>query len=182
MFDWFKRTAVPSNEGMSDMTADFASMLEAGRAGFDMATDTLLGGKDPESVREDLFATDKQINEWEMRIRRHLVVHASLHGMTAMPACLVLMAIVKDAERIGDYAKNLFDLTPRSQALKADESDHRELSQLRDQLSSALAATRRTALATTAPRTRAASSASAGATVCGAIASRLPRTASAYLL
>ena len=142
MFDWFKHTAVPSNEGMSDMTADFASMLEAGRTGFDMAADTLLSGSDPEAIREDLFATDKQINEWEMRIRRHLVVHASLHGMTAMPACLVLMAIVKDAERIGDYAKNLFDLTPQSSVLRANEADHRELGALKEQLSSALASTR----------------------------------------
>ena len=28
-----------------------------------------------------------------------------------LPACLVLMSVVKDAERLGDYAKNIFEVT-----------------------------------------------------------------------
>jgi phosphate uptake regulator len=39
-----------------------------------------------------------------------LVVHASVAGGIEIPTVLVYMSIVKDIERIGDYAKNLIDI------------------------------------------------------------------------
>jgi len=85
-------------------------MLEAGRRAFEMATDIFFGNADLEATRGDLFKTDKRINRAERQIRRELVVHATVHGAVEFPPCLVMMSIVKDAERIGDYAKNIFDL------------------------------------------------------------------------
>ena len=40
------------------------------------------------------------------RIMEHLAVHPG----GDMPACLTLMSLVKDAERIGDYCKNLYEV------------------------------------------------------------------------
>jgi len=144
MFNWFKSIAPSATEGMNAMTSEFGSMLDAGRHCFDVASNALLGGTDPEVIRSDLFATDEQINASEQRVRRHLVVHVSVHGASSLPACLVLMTVVKDAERIGDYAKNLFDLTPQAAELAGDTAAREDLIELKDLISAALATTRKT--------------------------------------
>jgi phosphate uptake regulator len=50
------------------------------------------------------------VNQLEREIRRELVVHSSVFGGIDSPAVLVYMSVVKDIERVGDYAKNLLDL------------------------------------------------------------------------
>jgi len=77
---------------------------------FDLAMSALLGQVSPHEIGAELRATDHGVNSAERDIRRELVVHASVHGAIDTPAILVYMSIVKDIERIGDYAKNLFDL------------------------------------------------------------------------
>lgn len=76
----------------------------------ELAMSALLGEVAPRTVGGELRATDHRVNEAERRIRRDLIVHASVHGAIDTPAILIYMSIVKDIERIGDYAKNLFDL------------------------------------------------------------------------
>jgi phosphate transport system protein len=77
---------------------------------FELAMSALLGERSPHEIGAELRATDHGVNAAEREIRRELVVHASVHGAIDTPAILVYMSIVKDIERIGDYAKNLFDL------------------------------------------------------------------------
>jgi phosphate uptake regulator len=77
---------------------------------FELAMSALLGERSPHEVGAELRATDHGVNAAERDIRRELVVHASVNGAIDTPAVLVYMSIVKDIERIGDYAKNLFDL------------------------------------------------------------------------
>lgn len=141
MFHWFKST-VPAAEGMAKLTSEFGQMLDSGRHCFDVAANALLGGTDPEVIRKDLFSTDQRINAAEQQIRRHLVVHVSVHGISSLPSCLVLMSTVKDAERIGDYAKNVYDLTSQVEQLKKDPELREDLIDLKDRISEALATTR----------------------------------------
>ena len=124
MFDWFKSEGGTGSVGLQRMRTDFGQMLDSGRHMFDTASNAFLGGTDLEVIREDLFATDKRINRGERQIRRELVVHASVHGATEFPPCLVLMSIVKDAERVGDYGKNLFDLAELTPSVPSGE--HRD--------------------------------------------------------
>lgn len=77
---------------------------------FELAMSALLGQRSPHEIGAELRATDHRVNAAERDIRRELVVHASVQGAIDTPAILVYMSIVKDIERIGDYAKNLFDL------------------------------------------------------------------------
>jgi len=77
---------------------------------FELAMSALLGQTSPHEIGAELRATDHGVNAAEREIRRDLVIHASVHGAIDTPAILVYMSIVKDIERIGDYAKNLFDL------------------------------------------------------------------------
>lgn len=98
------------SERLDRIEATLQRMFADDRHAFDLAMSTLLGGAAPHSVGAELRATDHRVNEAEREIRRELVVHASVHGSIDTPAILIYMSIVKDVERIGDYAKNLYDL------------------------------------------------------------------------
>jgi phosphate uptake regulator len=124
------------------MSLAFGQMLDAGKQMFDTASNALLGGTDLSVIRDDLFATDLRINAAEQQIRRELVVHVTVHGTHDLPACLTMMSVVKDAERIGDYAKNIFDLAELTPAgVKEKEFD--DLNGLKSSISRGLADTRR---------------------------------------
>jgi phosphate transport system protein len=139
MLNWFSRE--DEGVGMERLRAEFGQMLDAGRHVFDIAANAFLGGTDPEVIRKDLFSTDKRINKSERRIRRELVVHATIHGVTHFPGCLVLMSLVKDAERVGDYSKNLFELALQAPAPPSGEHLER-LIKIKDELSRVLASCR----------------------------------------
>ena len=137
MFSWFQQNE-PGSEGLERMRAEFGQMLDAGRHVFDVAANALLGGTDVEVIRQDIFETDERINQSERKIRRSLVVHATVHGSSSFPSCLVLMSVVKDAERVGDYAKNIFDLAElRSSELEGGLQA--DLVKLKDRISQLMA-------------------------------------------
>jgi phosphate uptake regulator len=109
-------------------------MLADDRHSFDIATSALLDGAAPAVVGPDLARTDHRVNEAQRTIRRELVVHISVRGTSQVTAVLTYMSVVKDVERIGDYAKNIYDVA----ALGADLSgapDREELVGFRDRIS-----------------------------------------------
>ena len=142
MFNWFSQGGTSGAAGLERMRTQFGQMLDAGRHIFDAASNAFLGGTDVEVIRRDLFDTDKQINRAEQQIRREIVVHNSVHGGSGFTACLVLMSVVKGAERVGDYAKNIFDLAVL--APHTPSGEHRDrLVQLKDRISHCMAACRK---------------------------------------
>ena len=87
------------------------AMLLDCRHTFDLAINTLVGGTDPGSVGQQISVTDRGVNRAERQVRKALLVHASVRGTNAdLPLVLSSMSVVKDAERIGDEAKNIFDI------------------------------------------------------------------------
>ena len=88
----------------------YNSMIENVKEMYALAMSALQGEESVESVRDRLYALDKEVNETERTIRRSLVNHLSLRVGSDAPACLMLMSVVKDAERLGDYCKNLFEV------------------------------------------------------------------------
>jgi phosphate transport system protein len=121
-------------EGRLDrIEATLQQMLIDDAHAFDLAMAALVGGVSPHDVGAELRATDHRVNEAEREIRRELVVHASVHGGIDTPAVLVYMSIVKDVERVGDYAKNLFDVAADGGQLH-EVPDIDELHALRDQV------------------------------------------------
>ena len=98
-----------SESGFDAIDAQVQRMVTDARHTFDLAMNAITGGA-VETVAEDVRQTDRQINVTEMEIRRALVVHASVHGGTDTPEVLVVMNMIKDLERIGDYNKNIFDM------------------------------------------------------------------------
>jgi phosphate uptake regulator len=102
-------------------------MLADCRHSFDAAVNAVLGGIDPELVGPDLRVTDQRVNKLEQEVRRELLVHASVHGTTVdVPLIMTYMNVVKDIERVGDYAKNIYDLAAQG----ADFSAARDLDDL----------------------------------------------------
>lgn len=106
MFKWL-RGAGGSLEEAEDA---FSAMLADARHVFDLAMSVRVGGADPETLSDDLQRTEERTDEAERRIRRLVLVHASVHGSRDFSACLMYMSIAKDAERVADLAKNLFGI------------------------------------------------------------------------
>jgi phosphate transport system protein len=133
---WLQRLG-PEAQSLNEIHSKFLQMIADGRHIFDAASNALLGGTSPQVIRADLFETDRRINRTEQEIRRQIVVHGSIHGAATFPALLVMMSLVKDAERIGDYAKNIFDLTKVGIDLQAGPREG-ALIQLKDKVSKLL--------------------------------------------
>ena len=58
----------------------------------------------------DIYALDKKINEFERDVRRKVMTHLAVGGKEDIGSGLVLVSVVIDIERIGDYTKNIYDL------------------------------------------------------------------------
>lgn len=123
-----------SKPSVKELDERLLAMLREGRREFDIAADVLLSGGDPSAVREDVYRTDQGINQMERELRRRLVVHGVVHGIAALPGSLVLMSLVKDAERIGDYAKNIFELASLGVRFD-DDARRRELVKRKTEIS-----------------------------------------------
>jgi phosphate uptake regulator len=73
----------------------------------------------------DIAAEDKKINKLQRQIRKDALLRAvaSEDGFD-LPFCLSLMNVVKDVERIGDYAKDLAKLAEKAPASDGSPYDH----------------------------------------------------------
>ncbi|MCC5842403.1 MAG: hypothetical protein JJT96_19960 [Opitutales bacterium] len=65
---------------------------------------------DDGSIDVDILKLDKQINRFERDVRQKVLTHLAVSGPTELSGGLVLVSIIIDIERIGDYAKNIHDL------------------------------------------------------------------------
>ena len=84
-------------------------MLEIDRKMFLEAVRTLRESDDTELYQE-IRKNDKLINEYEREVRRKVMTHCTIIGATSLPSGMVLISIIIDIERIGDYCKNIIDL------------------------------------------------------------------------
>jgi len=95
---------------MKKAISRFADMLVCDEFLFSEAWEVLNGNRVIEDIKQDFYAQDKAVNQYEHEIRRILLEHLSFHPTKDVPGSLALMSLVKDAERIGDYAKNIFEV------------------------------------------------------------------------
>lgn len=86
-------------------------MLNLSREMYHSITDALSKGEDIKVLEGEIYKKDIEINKLERKIRKALVTHLSINPGQAVSASLVLMSIVKDAERLGDFCKNLYEAT-----------------------------------------------------------------------
>jgi phosphate uptake regulator len=112
-----------SENPLSVMGEQFANMLKLTLEMSFCAGKIFFENKNNPEDRTRIYEQDVQVNQLERSIRKKVVAHLSLRGNTPdVPYCLLLMSLVKDVERIGDYAKNLAELLDiRSEPVPEDE-------------------------------------------------------------
>lgn len=102
--------ALKGSDPLDEMIDQFTRMLKDGKWMFEQASDALLTRTDPDALSDELYEKDRQINACEQNVREKIVTHLSLGHQADLSTCLILMSVAKDAERIGDYAKNIFEI------------------------------------------------------------------------
>jgi phosphate transport system protein len=66
--------------------------------------------RDDSEVNLHVKETDKEVNSYEREVRRMVFNHLAVAGTVDLPSGFVLVSIIIDIERIGDYAKNMVEL------------------------------------------------------------------------
>lgn len=94
---------------------EFAQMLDDARQVMLLSCGAFLRLQNAETVKEEIFTLDKKINKAERSIRQELFLK-SLVNHNFLPFAFMLMSVVKDAERLGDVAKNFYDLAVEGKA------------------------------------------------------------------
>ena len=102
--------ALTSTSTLDRAFDDLNKMLEHSAWMFEQANQVLHSRIAAEDVRDSIARCDKQINELERSIRRKVLRYLTVNPGYDVAACLALMSVAKDAERIGDYCKNVFDV------------------------------------------------------------------------
>ena len=84
-------------------------MLEIDRQMFNESINTLRNS-DTADIPIDIYAMDRKINRFERDVRRKVMTHLAVGGKDDLGSGLILVSVVIDIERIGDYTKNIYDL------------------------------------------------------------------------
>lgn len=84
-------------------------MLDLTREMFLKAKESLRFREDSE-VDVNVRDRDQEINKYEREVRRNVFNHLVVGGKADLPSALVLVSIIIDIERIGDYTKNIVEL------------------------------------------------------------------------
>ena len=91
---------------------EFLNMISESRLMLENAFKSFAPKGQRDNVQEEIYQVDQKINLTERDIRRRVLIHLSTNQDCNLPACLTLISIVKDAERLGDYVKNISELKP----------------------------------------------------------------------
>lgn len=81
-----------------------------------------------------LYDQDIKVNKLERAIRKQVATHLTLNPGSEVPYSLLLMSLVKDVERLGDYAKNLAEATDLIDQPIPDDELTVELRDIRDKV------------------------------------------------
>ncbi len=127
-----------TNDPLRAMGAAFAKMFTITREMTVSAGEMAFEGRASPEARTNIYQHDVQVNQLERTIRKQVVAHLTVPGNRAdVPYCLLLMSLVKDVERLGDYAKNLSEVPDfRPEPLPDGEFTH-ELGEIRQGIESA---------------------------------------------
>ena len=105
-------TIIRGDHGLGEVAAAFSQMLKICVDQVVRAGDACFGEDLDPNERKQIYDWDIQVNQLEQAIRKKLIVHLSIPAnFVDAPYCLLLMSVVKDVERIGDYAKNLLEVS-----------------------------------------------------------------------
>jgi len=100
-----------SDNWSNELVEMIGEMLEKSHDMFDFTVGVMIKGEPDDDPQTRIYKQDRQINKLERKIRRRIVSRLSVRGSRAqVPTALIFMNAVKDAERLGDYVKNLHEV------------------------------------------------------------------------
>lgn len=102
--------ALKSSDVLDQAFSEFDEMLDHAQWMFLRANAVLHRTTAAEDVKDSIYTRDKSINDLLRSIRGKIVRHLTINPGSDVAASLVLMSVAKDAERIGDYCKNVFEV------------------------------------------------------------------------
>jgi len=129
------------DDAIARMGEDFNHMLDlsmgltvrAGRVFFERAGDS--------AEREQIAKADVEVNRLERRIRKQVIAHLTLSTSSRDASyCLMLMSLVKDVERLGDYATNVAEVHDEGGGPLPDDEFAAELREIRTEVEATFAA------------------------------------------
>ena len=121
-----------SSDPLRELGANFTEMFRVAHELTLKAGSIFFESPDAPGARSRVYEQDVQVNELQRRIRKQVIAHLSLTGNSAdLPYCLLLVSLVKDVERIGDYSKNLTEISEYFDAQLPEDDIVAELREIR---------------------------------------------------
>jgi phosphate transport system protein len=107
---------------LEQMELQFQEMLKKGKTMFVFATNLLEDNREhTQDLAKNIFPIDQELNDLECKIRAEITTHISTAGADNLAQILIFLSSVKDAERIGDYVKNIYEIDPYIKNISQNE-------------------------------------------------------------
>lgn len=90
--------------------------------------------EDYDRRKSDIYANDRKINELEKDVRRKILEHLKLNPKQDLSYSLIMISVVKDLERMGDYLKNVIELAEQNPERLIDHPYMSDLIRIKDEL------------------------------------------------
>lgn len=133
-------TIFTSNNPLSELGKNFTRMLQLTRDMTSRAGIILFENQSSPEERTRIYEEDVEVNKLERAIRKQVVSHLSVaQNRLDVPYCVLLISLVKDVERLGDYAKNVSEIIDIHPPALPDDDNVRELGEIRQGVESAFA-------------------------------------------
>lgn len=95
----------------NELAAMIGEMLELSHGMYGYTCGVIFDGASDADPQGRIYTPDKRINVLERNIRRRVVTRLSVTDSKGeVPSALIFMNVVKDAERLGDYVKNMHEI------------------------------------------------------------------------
>lgn len=95
---------------LTQVLEEFKKMLDDTHKMFESVCNKLIYNKEEPGLGDRIYDIDKRVNKLERDIRKRVIEHLSIQPSVDVSTSLLLMSVVKDAERLGDYSKNLLEV------------------------------------------------------------------------
>ncbi len=94
---------------ITEVLEEFNRMLNDTQTIFVSSWGHLFNPINEPGLGDKIYEIDRRVNETQKTIRKRIAAHLTCQPTVDTMACLILMSLVKDAERVGDLAKNIYE-------------------------------------------------------------------------
>ncbi len=133
LFSWWHEDIL-----LKQALEESAAALDKAGEMFSFAMDLLLDGTGEE---KKIYEMDQEVNALQIDIRKKVLEHLTISPEEDVTASLVLITIIVDIERIGDYAKNLVELHHMGKGKLGRERYVNEIKNIREKINASIPAT-----------------------------------------